>query len=221
MNKTSILLFALLISVSAFSQEEFRRNEVRLNLNSSMLHDFHWGVVDLYPGISYERILSANFSVGASVGFFASRIINNSNFHYSSQQGFHFTPYFRWFFDRNRKGSGFFIEANGSAFYYSGSGTFEGLVQRWIPSGMPGGGMIPIWEHKTQEFSYAHSDFGLGLGLGWKFLTKNNWVGELMINGVYNFGGETMLEVTGRPNPILDYGRMIYLRLGLSIGRRF
>jgi hypothetical protein len=76
---TSII--ALLISVSVFAQEDFLRNEVSLNLGST--------VFVRYPVISYERILAPDFSVGASLGF------DLANDHFMN---FNLTPFARWFF---------------------------------------------------------------------------------------------------------------------------
>jgi hypothetical protein len=130
--------------------------------------------------------------------------IRNDVVRYSSQHTFHLTPYFRFFFDRNRKGSGLFIEANGSVFYNFSSGTVQYPVQSgWQPG--PGGGTILTWRTVRYEFSDHVFGYGFGLGLGWKFLNENNWVGELMIGGGYHS----------------CYFRQTHLRFSASVGRRF
>lgn len=67
MKKQAILAIALLVSFSAFSQKTHRvmgwkisrdipQNEVKLNLGTT--------IFGLYPEVSYERILSEDFSLG-------------------------------------------------------------------------------------------------------------------------------------------------------------
>lgn len=160
MKKTTILLFALLISVSSFSQKRTRSlfgwhlekdtpvklNEIKVNLGSSILA--------YYPEISYERILSEDLSIGSTLGF----NLSSDEFSSTYPTNFTFTPYVRWFFGGNannlqKYGAGFFIEGNGA--------------------------LLSTYEN----------DFGAGLGLatGWKYLSKNNWVGELMVGAGRDF----------------------------------
>jgi hypothetical protein len=160
----TVTLIALLISASAFSQQNFPKNEVKLNLTNT--------VFLLYPEISYERILDYDISVGASLGF-------GGEEYYA--QSFNFTPYFRWFFGGNREtmnkaGAGFFIEANSSLYSYKTYGD---------------------WADDNEL------NAGIGLGIGWKYLSRNCWVGEFM------FGAGRGTDNTAYP------------RIGLSIGRRF
>ena len=155
-------LIALLISVSAFAQEDFPRNEVSLNLFST--------VVWRYPVITYERILAPDFSIGTSLGF------DLSNDYLMT---FNLTPFARWFFGSNGEtmenaGTGFFIEANTALF-----STKINAIQ--------------------SEF-----DFGIGLGIGWKFVTRGNWTGEILLGGGRGFVHDNF-----------------YPRGGISIGRRF
>lgn len=179
MKTTTILLFALLISVSAFSQQKHKTNELKLNMGTT--------IFVLYPEVSYERILNTDISVGASLGLGTS-----TEFH----QDFNFTPYFRWFFGGNRDtmnkaGAGFFIEANSSVFYR--------LDEKW--SGY-------FNDKDDWEVTYSYERYfatGIGLGVGWKYVTKNNWVGELMVGGGRGFSDK----------------KDSYPRIGLSIGRRF
>ena len=165
MKKIALFLFALLISVSVFSQQNVPRNEISLNLfNTAILQ---------YPEISFERILNHDMSVGASIG---------AGGHGDYFQSFNLTPFARWFFggnrgDADRLARGFFIEANCSFFRYK---------NRW-----------------TYEDGHT-SAFGIGLGIGWKYLTRGNWTGEVLFGG-----GRDMINDGG------------YLRLGISIGRRF
>lgn len=174
MKNLTILVIALLVSTTAFSQKshhlmgkeksrDIPQNEVKLNLGTA--------VFGLYPEITYERILSEDFSLGASAG------VSLDKNEYPLTFGF--MPYARWFFGGNSKslqkyGAGFFIEANGALF--------------------------------SRDDVFTDSDFGAGLGLaiGWKYLTSNNWVGE-----IFSGAGRDFVNDNGYP------------RVGITIGKRF
>lgn len=98
-------------------------------------------------------------------------------------------PYGRLYFGSGLN-NGFFIEGNtGLVFHnqriplYDSNGNYNGN------SG---------FENKM--------NFGIGVGVGYKILTRNNWVGELQL-GVGRAFGQADLEV--------------YPRVGISIGKRF
>lgn len=184
MKKIPVLILALLISVSVFSQshleslfgfslekeQSIKLNEVKLNLPTT--------IFALYPEVSYERLLNSDISLGASVG------INLAD---EYMMDFAFTPYFRWFFGGNSKsldkyGAGFFIEANGSLF-------------------SPVNDTNLVIDGETIEEDLGA---GLGLGLGWKYITKNDWVGEILFGGGRDFVNDGA-----------------YPRMGISIGKRF
>ncbi|RNC66948.1 hypothetical protein [Proteiniphilum sp. X52] len=171
------LAIALLVSFTAFSQKTHRvmgwkvsrdlpRNEIKLNLPTTIFSSF--------PEISYERILSADFSLGGSLG----AALDQGRY----PVDFAVIPYVRWFFGGNAKnlqkyGAGFFIEANGA------------IVST------------------NERFYDMRSEVlaGFGLAIGWKYLSQNNWVGELYVGGVrYS-----------------DTDYVGYPRLGISIGKRF
>ena len=88
---------------------------------------------------------------------------------------FAFTPYARWFFG----GSSTNLQKYGAGFFIEANGSL---------------------------FSNDESDFGAGLGLalGWKYLSRNNWVGELYLGGGRDFANDGA-----------------YPRMGISIGKRF
>jgi len=179
MKKQAILAIALLVSFSAFSQKTHRvmgwkisrdipQNEVKLNLGTT--------IFGLYPEVSYERILSEDFSLGATLG------VSLDEDEYPLNFGL--MPYARWFFggssqNLQKYGAGFFIEANGAL-----------LSQKEDWDGA---------ENTTSEFGA-----GLGLALGWKYLTRNNWVGEFYFGAGRDFVNDGA-----------------YPRLGISIGKRF
>ena len=187
MKKALVFVSLLAITLSAFSQKSYNvmgwkvskeknylQNELKINLPISIFAS--------YPEISYERILSPDMSVGASLGV-------------GLQKGYYpvnmsFIPHFRWFFGGNSKsmekaGSGFFIEANGA------------LLSRFDKKEVHYDGVST----STEESTFGA---GLGMAIGWKYLSRSNWVGDIFIGGGRDFAN--------------DSG---YPRLGISIGKRF
>ena len=187
MKRISILMLVLVLSVSAFSQRRQgslfgwrleREQPVKLN---EVKLNLPTTLFALYPEVSYERILNSDISVGASVGI----SLNNEYV-----MDFAFTPYFRWFFGGNSRslekyGAGFFIEANGSIF------SIDNTDYDYNPS-MPEG------------LISGDLGAGLGLGIGWKYVTRNNWVGEILFGGGRDFVNDSA-----------------YPHMGISIGKRF
>lgn len=193
MKKTAIIFLALALSVCVFPQKRTKSvfgwhlqkdsptklNEVKLNLGTT--------IFSLYPEISYERILNEDFSVGAAAGI--SLDMDGDNY----PTNFSLIPYARWFFGGNannlqKYGAGFFIEANGALtayrevednVFYHYNGTYEPSKKSVLGA-------------------------GLGLGIGWKYLSKNNWVGEFMF---------------GIGRDFVNDGA--YMRSGITIGKRF
>ena len=185
MKKQLLLVAALMVALTAFSQKTHRvagwkitrdvpQNEFKLNLGTTIFGSF--------PELSYERILNTDISVGASLGVALDTDIYPTHVL--------FTPYFRWFFGGNSEnlqkyGAGFFIEANGGLFTRSDDELF-------YENGV----------HGTREETATGA--GLGLALGWKYLTRNNWVGEFYFGAGRDFVNDGA-----------------YPRMGLTIGRRF
>lgn len=180
MKRHVILAIALTVCFSAFSQKTHRvmgwkitkdipRNELKLNLGTTILVK--------YPEISYERLISEDFSVGASLGF----SLDKEEYPFN----FAFMPYARWFFGGNssnlqKYGAGFFIEANTALLSYEAY-NYDG---------------------------YSENDLSLGAGLavGWKYVSRNNWVGEINLGAGRNFDNSN---------------EIVYSRLGITIGKRF
>lgn len=183
--KKFTLIFALAaVSLTAFSQKTYRAmgwkltkdvplNEVKINLPMTILGS--------YPEISYERILTSDVSVGASLGVALEKERLDMNFS--------FIPYARWFFGGNRdsmskSATGFFIEMNGAL--------ISSDVKKYYEQGEP--------SIKTENQFGA----GLGFGIGWKYLSKGNWVGEILVGGGRDFVNDSA-----------------YPHWGISLGKRF
>ncbi len=184
MKRISFLAFLLAISNFAFSQTtesnpSFQRNELKLNLPMTIFAS--------YPEISYERLLNSDISVGASLGL---RVSDGQDYPLK----FSLTPHFRWFFGGSytslqKMAAGFFIELNSAVF------TRDDLWS-WYDSESSG------YSGYRKETKFGA---GFGLALGWKYVSTNNWVGEVYLGG-------------GRDLANSDQG---YARFGVSIGKRF
>ena len=99
MKKVLIIFIALFISASVFAQEDFLRNEIRVNLFPSL--------VFLFPELTYERVLNHNFSVGVSAGI--------ATVDRPILRDFNIIPFGRFYFGE-QPARGFFLEANAALF---------------------------------------------------------------------------------------------------------
>lgn len=136
--KKLISILAVFCSTLAFSQSE--NNEFKVNILYTAIG---------MPELSYERLISDNSSLGASVAFSLDKKED-------MDLRFSFTPYYRMFFGQ-KKAAGFFIEANSIVINYVDTIYFDGTSSKY--------------ETRT--------GFGLGVAAGAKFLTKNNLIGEV------------------------------------------
>ena len=136
--KKLITTLAVICSSLAFSQSE--NNEFKVNILYTAIG---------MPELSYERLISDNSSLGASVAFSLDKKED-------MDLRFSFTPYYRMFFGQ-KKAAGFFIEANSIVVNYVDTIYFDGTSSKY--------------ETRT--------GFGLGAAAGAKFLTKNNLIGEV------------------------------------------
>ena len=112
--------------------------------------------------------------------------------------GFNATPFARWFFCRKDKqpATGFFLEANvamGTEYIYT---TYSLIGSNY-------------YSRTEKEAMFA---VGIGLAAGWKYLSKNNWASELFLGLGRNFIYDKI---------ILENDVSGYLRIGISIGKRF
>lgn len=178
-----LLLSILFISISIHSQEEKSKNQIKgdheIKINGLYLIA---GVLDL----TYERILNDESAVGisAAVG------LDSEYYKFSAM------PYYRFYFGEKRAG-GFFIEGNGAI-----------LVDEFDRE-------IVLFSNDDDTIgigidskSGTKTRFGLGMGVGGKFLSKNGWIGELSLG----FG-----RVFGVENELFK----VYGRFGITIGKRF
>jgi len=152
-------------------------NEIKVNLLTS--------VVGL-PELNYERFLANNMGVGLAVAVSVDKIASMS-LRYMA------LPYYRLYFG-SKKASGFFIEAN-TALVRQKERTYDLSYDN-----------INNTYYYTNIRIRSTTNFGFGVATGFKFLSKNGFVGEVYLGGGRLFG-----------DPIDD----AYPRLGISLGKRF
>ena len=155
MIKRVILVFVLLVfSWSGYAQEVNtfeNRNELK----------FNFGYLLLACELTYERILTEEQSVGASISYSSIE----SNYILPDFIEFLFTPYYRVYFGK-KIASGLFIEANAAFLSERVSGTIFNEDTQDIKS--------------IKERQYA---FGLGVSAGYKHITKREKVLEIYLGG--------------------------------------
>lgn len=181
---------ALLLSASFASSAKAQQvltegplNEVKINLPMALA-----GNIEL----SYDRILLEDLSLGVAA---------SAAWEDSYPYKFAVMPYTRWFFWKHRgqdefPGAGFFIEVNAGFFdcKYTKINT--------ISNGMNGG--LKIDSEDANGFGA-----GLGLAIGWKWISKSGFVGEIYTGAGRNFVSTTKDDVPA------------YIRSGISLGYRF
>ncbi len=181
--KKIILISALILTgIDCFAQNTQREIDKRHELKINLPYT----IFASFPEISYSYLLNEDVSVGSSLG-----ISLNEDF---SNYKFQFVPYIRWFFGGNRKSmrspsSGLFLELNTSI-----------------------GNQIVKEEQKYLPFDKEKTTFclGIGISLGWKYVSNRNWVMEIFLGAGRNFVYEKEYSVT-----------QYYPRSGIYIGKRF
>ena len=162
MKKITILLIAFCFAESvAFSQMRQYRNEIKLNLLTSVL---------LYPEVNYERVISDYFEYPDYYGFglSAAAFLLTPNLDADAESGFaeimadiygnyRIVPYFRFYFSK-------FDEF----FYHSG---LKRPNLFFIETNLA----ILGYDNRTS--------YGLGLAVGKKFITSMNYAAEIYLGG--------------------------------------
>lgn len=160
-------------------------HEVKLNLITS--------TVMLHPEVAYDYTINTDLSVGGRVSF---NIKNDNDQADETLGNFQISPYVRWHFYKNTSGNalrGFYVEGNMAYTNY----TY--VSNRTLNVNDP--------EHiMTTEKSKANQ-FGLGVGAGYRWITKGAWSFEL--GAVF---GRNFLN-NDAPN--------VYWNSIFSIGKRF
>lgn len=177
---------AVLKKDSLFKNEEVvklkKSNEIRINVA------LYTAVFDRdyrFYSFDYQRILDDKRSIGFSLGGrfkFNSVYETFSDFpSFPPAPDIAFLPYYREYYFSNKRASGVFSEIHGFFSYYKHRSTLDGVDK---------GNQNP-W------------GFGIGSAVGYKYLSKDNWIFELLLGGGFN----------------TQY--LVHLRAGILIGKRF
>ncbi|MDR6299469.1 hypothetical protein [Mesonia maritima] len=154
--------------------------EVKINLAMSVV-----GI----PEISYEYFLEDNTSVGLSIGAALDTPEDLS-------LRFIGTAYYRLFFGK-KPNAGFFIEGNAAVVHYRD--IYDEYYYTYYEDG--------DYSYIRYEVDDESTNFGLGAAVGFKLMTRNNYVGEIYAGAGRLFGDSHDIEV--------------FPRVGVSIGKRF
>lgn len=131
------------------------------------------------PEINYEYFVQDNFGLGLALQASVEDFTKTSY-----RAGV--IPYGRLYFGQVSN-SGFFIEGSAGL-------VFEKYIETyWI-------------QEQSTVLTKDETNFGIGVALGYKFLTKNDWVGDVSLGAGRIFGHT-------------NFGA--YPRFGISIGKRF
>lgn len=171
---------------SAYERLVSRPHEVKLNLLSTALL-FH-------PEIAYDYTLNPDISFGGRMAY-SFDVVGVPN----SQMGkFTLSPYARWHFYKESRGNslrGFFVEANLAYNYYDSSLMLKSIYVNGEPVALEEGQKGGV------------SAFGLGVGLGYRWVTTRDWTFEL---------GCILGRNIVHSDPVSIYGNFVF-----SIGKRF
>lgn len=179
----SLLFFSICFFASAQENQDsnLAKQEVKLNLAMSIA-----GI----PELTYEYFLEDNSSIGLSIGIGLDEAEDLA-------LRFLAIPYYRLFFGK-KQNAGFFIEANTALASYRD--VYNRYDYYYDDNGNYNEERISVYDEKT-------TNFGLGAAVGFKLLTRNNYVGEIYAGAGRLFGDSNDFEA--------------YPRLGVSIGKRF
>jgi len=184
-----LLLFSPMVILAQESQSNLdaKKNEVRLDVLSVITSGKF--------GLSYERFLGKDFSVGVNANF-SNSSKTKSDFNESSRNNlpkYEINPYVRYALSKS-KTRYYFAEV----FASSNGGDYKEIVRLTDGAGND--------YYTTQVTKYT--DFGLGGGLGYKMYIKEAWVIEFLAGF-----GSNLSNREKSPDVIS--------RVGLNLGYRF
>ncbi len=186
--RISYLAIVLLVATSSFAQDLARSYNLEtgdeiMTVRNEMRVNLLTSVMG-YPEITYERFLESNFSLGLAA---------MASLESPERQNLRAAviPFARLYFSHN-VAAGFYIEASTGVVHHK---YYE--YNNYYPT--------------EDQYNYngtmmSSTDVGIGVAIGYKFLAKNNWVGDV-------FGGAGRIF----SNENVD----AYPRIGISIGKRF
>ena len=162
-------------------------NEVRLNLLAP--------VAFKAVSLEYERATTKVKDLGFGATISAS-FAQGEDYEASLFPAFGVMPYARWYFggkklSMTRLNSGFFIEAN-TAINYN-----RYTIRHYNPT-----------NDQTTSETLQGTSWGIGLGGGWKFVSRSNWSGEISLRA-----GRNLVRSIGYDD--------FYVYPAISVGYRF
>lgn len=166
-----------------------KRNEVRLNLYAPVVHKT--------LSLEYERAVAQDVGVGAMASAYFSS--NRFNVIFFPTAGV--MPYGRWYFGGrwfsiSKPNAGFFLEANSSIAY---NDNLRNVHYEYSPE---------TEKREKQIEERSGISWGIGLGGGFKLVTRSNWSGEISLRL-----GRNLVKVC-------DWN-IAYIYPAISVGYRF
>lgn len=178
------ICFLLAFILSGYVTAQESTNAVSTNVKSkvpTLKNEIRFNIATAIAGLpelNYESFIADNVGIGMAL---AVSLEPSENMDLRSL----FLPYVRIYFNE-KPNSGFFIEGN------IGFAGQKGNTYNYTTG------------QSTGEKSYFNG--GFGAAVGWKFLTRNNFVGEFY-GGLGRLFGDNLVEV--------------YPRVGITLGKRF
>lgn len=166
-----------------------KRNEVRLNLYAPVVHKA--------LSLEYERAVAQDVGVGAM----ASAYFSSNRFNVIFFPTVGVMPYGRWYFGGrwfsiSKPNAGFFLEANSSIAY---NDNLRNVHYEYSPE---------TGKREKQIEERRGVSWGIGLGGGFKLVTRSNWSGEISLRL-----GRNLVKVC-------DWN-IAYIYPAISVGYRF
>ena len=193
--KKIILVFSLLISFIAFSQEK-EENKFKYQQDIGKKHEIKLNAFNLIAlsalDVSYEKLISPNSSYGVALFYNFSDLEDDIVF----DKRFSLTPFYRWFFSETRYARGFFVEGFGMLNTYN-----EDYYD---------------FDHNNNTSKHVSNNqtaFALGISVGGKFVTKQGFTTE-----VYLGIGRNLIK-SDNDDDFFDTD--VVGRFGISLGYRF
>lgn len=188
MKKNCTLVFTLLfMSICVVSQNSnSSENEIKKSIIGTQNHELKFNLIMAIAGLpelTYERFFSDNSGAGLSV---AISLDDSQDFKSI------ILPYYRLYFG-NKKANGFFIEGNMALVTERGYNYIYQAEYSYSYSYYP-----------SHTNNVSNTNFGFGAAVGVKFLTKNNFSGEVYLGAGRNFGNSKSFP-----------------RMGITLGKRF
>ncbi len=184
MRKAILIIAALFISFTTFSQEQDEQKQAYENMSNN---EFKINMTNLiifkFVDVTYEHILNEESSIGASLLF---NVDQDGDLDLEEYRKFSFTPFYRHFFSR-KYAKGFFVEAFGMLHTGEEEIFFENLGD--------------FGEYRGEDYT----DFAIGISAGGKFVTRRGFTAEVYLGIGRDLLGNSDIEIVGRGGISIGY----------------